>query len=165
MSSCIRISDGIQLTLEANEVDLIHFLGRELRRLLEKGDQNKLSLLSFHPSRQRALDPESVHTGLEEDMDEALMVFRLDRIQEIQQELLHRDDETDHLQVILDEQRTDLWLAYLADLRLLLAAVIGIRQDNPDPFSEQSEEDWTLEMKMYEFLSVLQEWLLDAVTG
>jgi len=146
-------------------VDLIHFLGRELRRLVEKGDSTNQSLRPFYPSMQRQLDPESVMAGLEVDMDEALMRTRLERILEVQESLLHRDDETDVLQVTLDETTTDIWLAYLADLRLLLSAVVGITQENPDPFLEQEEEAWTVEMKMYEFLSVLQEWLLDAVMG
>lgn len=165
MASCIRTPKGIQLTLEANEVDLIHFLGRELGRLLEKGEKTHLDLQAFNPSKQRERDTESVCAGLEEDMDLALMSYRLDRIQRVQEELLHREDETDVLQVTLDENRMDLWLAYLADLRLLLATVIGIVPENPDPFSEQDEASWTVEMKMYEFLSVLQEWLLDAVMG
>ncbi|WFB37531.1 DUF2017 family protein [Kiritimatiellota bacterium B12222] len=165
MASCLKTPEGIQLSLEANEVDLIHFLGRELRRMLDQGDPTYPSLRPFHPSLQRAGDPESALTGLEEDMDKALMMIRLERIEGIQEELLHRDAGTDVLQVTMDEARTDLWLAYLADLRLLLSAVIGITPENPDPFMDQNEEDWTMEMKMYEFLSVLQEWLLGAVMG
>ncbi len=163
MASCRKSSEGIQLTLEANEVDLIHFLGRELRRLVENGDPRHQSLRPFLPSLQRQRDPESVISGLEKDMDDALMRSRLDRIEEVQGELLHRDADTDVLQVTLNENEADTWLAYLADLRLLLSAVVGITPENPDPFTEQDEEGWTIEMKMYEFLSVLQEWILCAV--
>jgi hypothetical protein len=72
--------------------------------------------------------------------------------------------ETDEgLDVVLEQTRCDVWLAYLADLRLLLAEVIGITRENPDPFMDGEPEDWTLEMQMYHFLSVLQEWMLDAI--
>jgi hypothetical protein len=165
MASCRKLPEGIQLTLEANEVDLIHFLGKELRRLVENGDPQHQSLRPFLPSLQRQRDSESVVSGLESDMDVALMKARIDRIEGIQKELLHRDHETDVLQVTMDETAADIWLAYLADLRLLLSAVVGISPDNPDPFLEQEEADWTIEMKMYEFLSVLQEWILGAVMG
>lgn len=165
MASCRRSPEGIQLTLEVNEVDLIHFLGRELRRLVENGDPRHQSLRPFLPSLQRERDSESVVSGLENDMDRALITARLDRIEDIQKELLHRDQDMDVLQVTLDENAADIWLAYLADLRLLLSAVVGITPENPDPFSEQNEADWTIEMKMYEFLSVLQEWILGEVMG
>lgn len=145
-------------------MDLIHFLGKELRRLVENGDPRHESLRPFLPSLQRQQDPQSVASGLENDMDLALMQSRVARIEGIQQELLHRDHETEVLQVTLDEEGADIWLAYLGDLRLLLSAVVGITPDNPDPFLAH-EEDWTIEMKMYEFLSVLQEWILGAVMG
>jgi len=41
---------------------------------------------------------------------------------------------------------------------------VGINQQNPDPFMDEDPADWTMEMKMYQFLSVLQEWILDAMT-
>ncbi|MGA0369969.1 MAG: hypothetical protein ACO3N7_11035, partial [Kiritimatiellia bacterium] len=79
MASCRKTPQGIQLTLEANEVDLIHFLGRELTRLVENGDPTHHSLRPFHPTQQRERDPESVVAGLEADLDLALMQTRLER--------------------------------------------------------------------------------------
>lgn len=163
MASCQKSPQGLRLNLEANEVDLMHFLGRELRRMLEDGDPEHHSLKSFFPAQQRIQDAESVVSGLEGDLDRALMLARLERIESVQEELLHRDEDTEVLQILLEEDKADIWLAYLTDLRLLLSAVVGITPENPDPFSGQDEEDWTLEMKMYEFLSVLQEWILGAV--
>ena len=160
MASCHKTEEGLHLCLEANEVDLIRFLGKELRRLMEHGDPAQASLRSFYPSQQRKRDPESVATDLEGEMDKELMRLRVRRIESIQNILLNREDLDAELDVTLDETQTDIWLAYLADLRLLLSAVIGITPENPDPFMGTDREDWTLEMKMYEFLSVLQEWLL-----
>jgi hypothetical protein len=162
MASCHKSEAGIHLCLESNEVDLIHFLGRELRRLMEHGDSKPVILQSFYPSLQRERDPESVPTDLEGEMDRELMLLRLQRIEDIQKTLLDRKDKHDGLDLILDETQHDIWLAYLADLRLLLSAVIGITPENPDPFMEKDRPDWTMEMNMYEFLSVLQECLLDS---
>lgn len=160
MASCHKTEEGLHLCLEANEVDLIRFLGKELRRLMENGDPSQSSLRSFYPSQQRKRDPESVPTDVEGEMDLELMKLRLRRIESIQNSLLNRQDPAANLDVTLDATQTDIWLAYLADLRLLLSAVIGITPENPDPFMGTDHEDWTMEMKMYEFLSVLQEWLL-----
>ncbi|MEX2606426.1 MAG: DUF2017 family protein [Kiritimatiellia bacterium] len=160
MASCRKTQTGLHLHLEANEVDLIRFLGKKLRRLMEHGDSSQSGLRSFYPSQQRERDPESVPTDLEGEMDRELMHLRLRRIESIQNTLLNREDADAELDVILDETQTDIWLAYLADLRLLLSAVIGITPENPDPFMDRDREDWTMEMNMYEFLSVLQEWLL-----
>ncbi len=160
MASCHKTEEGLQLCLEANEVDLIRFLGKDLSRLMEHGDPTQPNLRSFYPSQQRERDPESVATDLEGEMDLELMRHRLRRIESIQNTLLNREDLTAELEVCLDETQTDIWLAYLADLRLLLSAVIGIIPENPDPFMGKDHDEWTMEMKMYEFLSVIQEWLL-----
>ncbi|MEX2382040.1 MAG: DUF2017 family protein [Opitutales bacterium] len=162
MASCHKTEAGIQLCLEANEVDLIRFLGRELRRLMEHGDASQTGLRPFYPSLQRQRDPESVPSDLEEEMDKELMRLRLARIETIQDSLLAQRESGGDLNVILDETQTDIWLAYLADLRLLLSVVIGITPRDPDPFVDRDREDWTMEMNMYEFLSVIQEWLLQS---
>ena len=100
---------------------------------------------------------------LEVPMEAELLLHRLERIERIQKELVGQSDDQP-LDLYLDETQSDIWLAYLADLRLLLAEVIGITQGNPDPFTEEDPEEWTMEMQMYHFLSVLQEWILDAVS-
>ena len=161
MAKCKAVSDGIRLELEPNETDLLRFLGRELGRLLESSGENGQNLAAFSPSRQREADREAVLGDLEEPMEAELLLHRLKRIESVQEELLEGSEAGQALNVVLDEARSDVWLAYLADLRLLLAKVIGITPENPVPFTELNPNDWTLEMKMYEFLSVLQEWILD----
>lgn len=151
--------------LQPNEADLLRFMGRELRRLLEHGQQEGQKLTAFSPSRQREKDAEAVVGDLEGSMELELMYHRLSRIESVQEELFAGSEAEQGLDVVLDQTRCDVWLAYLADLRLLLAEVIGIDRENPDLFLDNDPEDWTLEMQMYHFLSVLQEWILDALTG
>lgn len=164
MAKCTTQESGIRLELEANEADLLRFMGRELCRLLESGKEGGQKLTAFSPIRQRENDEQAVVGDLEAPMEAELMFHRLKRIESIQEELLQGSDAGQGLDLSLDETQCDIWLAYLADLRLLLAEVIGITPENPDPFMEDDPEEWTLEMKMYEFLSVLQEWILDRLS-
>ena len=164
MASCRKTRNGIELTLVSNEVDLLRFLGGELRRLLEHGDPDQGILKPFHPQQQRRDDPEAVSTELDGSMDAELLLHRLKRIEEVQEELLREAEEDQGLRVVLTQARADTWLAYLADLRLLLSAVIGITPEEPDPIGED-EEEWTIEMRMYVFLSAMQEWMIDALDG
>jgi|GEM_PF-1069150 len=167
MATCARTDDGIELTLTPNEVDLLRFLGGELRRLLEHGDPDQGILKPFHPRQQRRDDPEAVNTDLDHAMEAELLLHRLERISGVQDELLSEveaEEREEALRVVLSEARADIWLAYLADLRLLLGAVLGITPENPDPMDEDPEE-WTLEMRMYVFLSALQEGMIDALSG
>jgi hypothetical protein len=143
-------------------VDVLRFLGRELHRLLEFGDPEQGVLKPFHPRQQRGADPECVPTELDRDMDDALMQHRLERIGEVQETLLK--DAEEGLDELFTEARLDIWLAYLADLRLLVSAVIGITPENPDPIDADPAE-WTMEEEMYVFLSALQEGLIVAVQG
>jgi len=163
MARCTSSKNGIHLELEANEADLLRFTGRELRRLLKNGNQGGQKLTAFSPTRQRENDEMAVVGDLEVPMEAELLLHRLERIERIQKELVGQSDDQP-LDLYLDETQSDIWLAYLADLRLLLAEVIGITQGNPDPFTEEDPEEWTMEMQMYHFLSVLQEWILDAVS-
>lgn len=163
MARCTSSKKGVHLELEANEVDLMRFMGKELRRLLEKSkDDGGVPLQSFSPTLQLENDFEAEPCALMGEMEKELILHRLNRIEEMQADLLDGTEEG-RVELHLDETRADLWLAYLSDIRLLLAEVIGITPLNPDPFSEQDPDDWTLEMKMYEFLSVLQELILDVV--
>lgn len=164
MATCRKTRQGIDVTLSAHEVDLIRFLGGELRRLLEHGDPEQGILKPFHPQQQRRDDPEAAATELDASMDAELMLHRLRRIEEVQEELLRDATEDEGLRVSLTEARADIWLAYLADLRLLLSAVIGITPEEPDPIGDD-EDEWTMEMRMYVFLSALQEWLIQALNG
>jgi hypothetical protein len=148
--------------LEAHEVNVMRFLGRELRRLLEYGDPEQGVLKPFHPMQQRGADPECVPSELDQDMDMELMRCRLDRIDAIQEHLLRVEEEEAALEQVLSETDLDNWLAYLTDLRLLVSAVIGITPENPDPLDPDPDE-WTMEQEMYVFLSALQEGLLGAL--
>lgn len=163
MARCSKHSEGICLELEPNEADLLRFMGRELCRLLENTREQGQQLKAFSPNLQRKQDEQAVAGDLEAPMEAELLFHRLKRIETVQTELLDGSDAGKKLSVVLDETRSDVWLAYLADLRLLLAEVIGIAPGKPDPFLEEDQEEWTLEMKMYQFLSVLQEWILDAM--
>lgn len=162
MARCKKHSEGLQLELEANEADLLRFMGRELGRLLENGRQNGQQVTAFSPLRQREQDEHAVTGDLESPLEADLFAHRLQRIESVQEELMEGSVPGRRLKVILDEIRCDIWLAYLTDVRLLLAEVIGITPEDPDPFDDDPE-DWTLEMRMYQFLSVLQEWILDAM--
>ena len=164
MARCRSSRKGVHLELEPNETDLMRFMGKELRRLLEKGkeDETGVPLQSFSPTLQLEHDLEAEPCSLMGEMEQELILHRLNRIEETQADLLGGNEEG-RVELLLDETRADLWLAYLSDIRLLLAEVIGITPLNPDPFSESDPDDWTLEMKMYEFLSVLQELILDVV--
>lgn len=164
MARCARTPEGIRLRLEPQEVELLRFLGRELRRLLEYGDPDHGVLKPFHPRQQRGADPENASTGLDEAMDEELMRLRLERIGEVRRELLRDVEEGEGLDAVFSEARLDTWLAYLADLRLLVSTVIGICPEEPDPIDPDPRE-WTMEEEMYVFLSALQEGLIEAVQG
>lgn len=164
MATCKRTRKGIRIKLEAHEVDVLKFLGRELRRLLEFGDPEQGVLKPFHPVQQRGADPESVSTELDGAMDAELMRRRMERIGEVQKTLLEAAEEERGLNEVFSEARLDTWLAYLADLRLLVSAVVGITPENPDPIDDDPAE-WTMEEEMYVFLSALQEGLVYAIQG
>jgi hypothetical protein len=163
MAKCQTTPDGILLNLHANEVAVLRFLGRELRRLLENGDPDQGILKPFYPAQQRESDPESVGGDLDMAMDIELLTHRLHRIESVQDELLGACDE-EGLVDVFDETHVDIWLAYLTDLRLLVATVIGITPEDPDPMDEDPEQ-WTMEEEIYGFLSMLQEGLLHAIQG
>jgi hypothetical protein len=163
MARCNTEEKGIRLELEPNEADLLRFMGRELCRLLENSKEGGQKLTAFSPIRQRENDEQAVVGDLEAPMEAELLFHRLKRIETVQTELLDGSEAGQRLNVLLDDVRADVWLAFLADLRLLLAEVIGIAAGKPDPFMEEEQDEWTLEMKMYQFLSVLQEWILEAL--
>lgn len=164
MAQCTRTPNGIQLRLEPQEVELLRFLGRELRRLLEHGDPDHGALRPFQPRQQRGADPENAATELDEAMDAELMRLRLERIEEVRERLLREVGEDEELEEVFSEAELDVWLAYLADLRLLVSAVIGITPEDPDPIDPDPRE-WTMEEEMYIFLSALQEGVLDSLQG
>ncbi len=163
MAKCKATRNGIRLILSDGEVDVIRFLGRELTRLLENGDPEQGILKPFFPSLQRKDDPMSVSNELDEAMDTDLMRHRLERIQVVEEELL-ADCREGALDAILTEERLDSWLSFLTDLRLLVSTVIGISPGNPEPMDPDPEE-WTMEEKIYEFLTALQEGMVGVVLG
>jgi hypothetical protein len=165
MFRCVKTAEGLRIDLGANEVNLFLFLGRELRRLLEKGDPDQAMLKPFHPGKQRADDPHAVRAEMDAGMDADLMQYRLARIETIQKELLPAETKGKRLRLVLDETRTDLWLAYLADMRLLVGTVIGFSVEDPMPYPEDDPDQWTQEIHMYHFLSYVQEEILEMVMG
>lgn len=161
MATCKATRKGIQLVLSEGEVDVIRFLGRELTRLLENGDPDQGILKPFFPSLQRKDDPMAVSNDLDEAMDADLMRHRIERIQEVEEELL-ADCKEGALDTVLSDERLDCWLSFLTDLRLLVSTVIGISDEDPDPLDADPDE-WTMEEKIYVFLSSLQEGMLGVV--
>lgn len=162
MAWCRRHPEGLVLHLHAREVNLLRFLGRELRRLLENADMSRGEMTGFSPARQRAQDPQAAWTELDESMDAELMQYRLERLETVQRELLGDApvDEAEGLTLTLTPERTDTWLAWITDLRLLLAVVLNLTPENPDRLDRLPPEEWLLEHRMYFFLSELQELMI-----
>lgn len=161
MAWCRRHPEGLLLHLHEREVGLLQFLARELRRLLEHADPERPEMSGFSPALQRQADPESVHSGLEEEMDREIMLFRLERLESVEKELI--DDEQiseEGLTLTLSPERADIWLAWITDLRLLLGMVLGLTPENPQKLDELDPDEWLLEHRMYFFLSELQELML-----
>lgn len=161
MAWCRRHPEGLLLHLHEREVGLLQFLARELRRLLEHADTDRPEMTGFCPALQRRADPDSVHSGLEEEMDQEIMRHRLERLESVEKELI--PDEAVHdegLTLTLSPERADIWLAWITDLRLLLAMVLGLTPDNPQRLDALDPDDWLLEHRMYFFLSELQELML-----
>ncbi len=139
----------------------MQFLARELRRLLEHGDPERPEMTGFSPALQRRADPEAVHSGLEEEMDQEIMLYRLERLESVEKELIGDVDVGDEgLTLTLSPERADTWLAWITDLRLLLGMVLGLTPDNPQVLDDLDPDDWLLEHRMYFFLSELQELML-----
>lgn len=163
MAWCRRHPEGLLLHLHEREVNLLHCLARELRRLLEHGDETRPEMSGFSPALQRNADPESVQSGLEEEMDREIMLFRIERLESVEKELLTDADELvseEGLTLTLSPERADTWLAWITDLRLLLGMVLGLTPENPQHLDEIDPDDWLLEHRMYFFLSELQELML-----
>lgn len=140
---------------------LLQFLARELRRLLEHGDTDRPEMTGFSPALQRNNDPDSVQGGLEEEMDREIMLYRLDRLESVEDELIGDEEVGEEgLTLTLSPERADIWLAWITDLRLLLGMVLGLTPDNPQRLDELDPDDWLLEHRMYFFLSELQELML-----
>jgi hypothetical protein len=131
--------------------------------LLENGDPEQGILKPFFPSLQRRDDPEAVVNELDEAMDADLLQHRLERIRSVEEELL-ADCRDGRLDALLTAERMDIWLSYLADLRLLVSTVIGITPENPDPMDPDPDE-WTMEQSIYAFLSALQEGMVGVLFG
>ena len=169
MAWCRRDPEGLKLHFDANEVGLFHFLCRELKRLLEHGDFDQPAMTGFSPSLQRAEDPRAEAGELDEAMDQELMLYRLARVEEVRKELLEAapDGEVpeEGLVLTLDMARADVWLAWLTDLRLLLGAVLGLSPETPESIDWDDPASWTMEERMYLFLSELQEMMLSKMGG
>jgi hypothetical protein len=161
MAWCRKHPEGVLLHLHEREVGLLQFLARELRRLLENADTDRPEMTGFCPALQRKRDPDAVHSGLEEEMDLEIMRFRLERLETVEKELIQDDLVTDDgMTLALSPERADIWLAWITDLRLLLAMVLGLTPDNPEVLDDLDPDDWLLEHRMYFFLSELQELML-----
>ncbi len=164
MAWCRKTVEGVRLHLDVSETRLLAYLGRQLRRMLSSGDPRAAALRAFHPSQQRVRDPEAFASELDAEMDAALMRHRLDRIESMAKEMSDPEN-PEGLTLVLGPERVDIWLAYLADLRLLLGGVMGISAENGNRIGEGNPEDWSTETRMYVFLSGLQENLLLQVLG
>jgi hypothetical protein len=164
MDWCRKTVDGVRLHLDVSETRLLAYLGRQLRRMLASGDPRAAALRAFHPPQQRDRDPEAFASEMDADMDAALMRHRLERIDSMAAEMPDPED-PDGLTLVLGPERADSWLAYLADLRLLLGGVLGITTENGNRIGEGDPADWTPETRMYVFLSALQENLLQQILG
>ncbi|MCC5850817.1 MAG: DUF2017 family protein [Verrucomicrobia bacterium] len=166
MAWCRRHPDGLLLHLVSNEVELLRFLTRELRRLLENGDFSQPAMHGFSPAQQRKNDPAAAAGELDEAMDEELLLYRLERVEQVSLDFM---DPQKHLEegltLQLDIPKADTWLAWLTDLRLLLGAVLGMSPENPDPIDFEDPGEWSLEERMYVFLSELQEMMLVKMGG
>lgn len=120
----------------------------------------------FSPAQQRKNDPAAAAGELDEAMDEELLLYRLERVEQVSLDFM---DPQKHLEegltLQLDIPKADTWLAWLTDLRLLLGAVLGMSPENPDPIDFEDPGEWSLEERMYVFLSELQEMMLVKMGG
>lgn len=149
------------LHLDEGELRLLGFLAGELGRLLQDGDFSKPAMLGFSPGLQRERDPLSAETELDEAMDAELLAYRLERLESVRKELLGVQDISPKGKTLsLSMERVDTWLGWLADLRLLLAAVMGLGAGAPDPLDDTDPEEMVPEQRMYLFLTGLQDILL-----
>jgi len=161
MAWCRRHPEGLLLHLHEREVGLLQFLARELRRLLEHGDTDRPEMTGFCPALQRNNDPDSVQSGLEEEMDREIMIYRLNRLESVEKELIGDGEVGEEgLTLTLRPERADTWLAWITDLRILLGMVLGLTPENPQRLDDLDPDDWLLEHRMYFFLSELQELML-----
>lgn len=103
----------------------------------------------------------SAETELDEAMDAELLAYRLERLESVRKELLGVQDISPKGKTLsLSMERVDTWLGWLADLRLLLAAVMGLGAGAPDPLDDTDPEEMVPEQRMYLFLTGLQDILL-----
>lgn len=167
MAWCRRHSEGLLLHLHAREVNLLRFLSKELRRLLEGADMARTEMTGFSPELQRQQDPLAAVGELDEAMDRELLAYRLERLDGVRKELLGEEEvsEEDGLSLTLSPERADSWLAWITDLRLLLAVVLNLTPENPELLDEIPPDEWLLEHRMYFFLSELQELMLMKLNG
>jgi len=167
MAWCRRHPDGLLLHLHAREVNLLRFLGRELRRLLEGGDMSRSEMSAFSPGLQRAADPKASDGELDEILECELLNYRLERIETVRKDLLGEEevDEEHGMTLTLTMEQADSWLAWITDLRLLLAVVLNLTPENPQTLDDLDPEQWLLEHRMYFFLSELQELMLHKLSG
>lgn len=161
MAWCRRHPEGLLLHLHEREAHLLQFLCRELRRLLDNADHSRPEMSGFSPALQRQADPQSVHSGLEEEMDREIILYRLERLESVEKELLNDEIPGEEgLTLTLSPERADTWLAWITDLRLLLGMVLNLTPEHPQKLDEIPPEEWLLEHRMYFFLSELQELML-----
>ena len=180
-----RRRGGVQAELPAHAAALLVNLARQLIELLSDGevlgrsDQDPLeAMLDFDAPREEPADPAllrllpTAHPG----DDEVALEFRRFTERGLREGKVADatvvlttvgdlgDEETADIEIELDAQQARAWMRCLTDLRLTLAARLGVEADDEERWRGLAADDPQLPVyEIYGWLGYLLESLLDVV--
>jgi len=164
MTPFVRQGDLIGASFERAEVDILVTLATDVQALLADADQ-----LDPDSPSARALDrllPAAYGDGAENDAEfrrftsEGLVERKVRNAELLVEAFGLRDDGARTVHVNLDAAAASAWLRGLADIRLTIAAGLGIEHDG-DELLVDTEDRFVLEV--YGWVGFVQESLLRAL--
>jgi len=152
--------DAVVLRADPRDADLFRHLSRELQRLLESRTQEPGARRATprDPALARLL-PDPVHGDVEASMELREMTERALISKKVANARLV--EQAVAMPGPLDEDARRAWLQHLTDLRLVLAARIGIERDGDTGRGDTEDERWL--RSAYHWLGALQEDLLQTI--
>jgi hypothetical protein len=173
----------VRVDLEPVEAGLLASLARQVVDLLggdPEPSEDPLQRIVGMPTAQRVAAPEDpvlrrlLPDGYADDPDAANEFRRLtdndlraEKVAALEQVLDSLDGTTEHeVRVELNEPDAELWLHALADVRLALGTRLDVTEEMTDQRHHLPPEDpRAQELMVYDWLSWLQESLVEAVSG